>query len=175
MPSTKKIIKNALRDGGVSEDRIDQYDEVIRSAASALDQSPNEPARDVLTRAVGGHSDARSYIGVVAEAVTAARANGNGSQASAPALAEATVVQPGGQPDLLEIADRLREFARRAGLPSRQVEEALTYAGLTVQVMAQASDAQDSGPNEDQAQEDEVGNALDLLTSAVQALRGALQ
>jgi len=183
VPSTKKIIKRALREQGLSDYQLDQYGDVITRAATALDAQPNQPARDVLTRAVGGDYDTRGYISVVATAVDQARSsNGNGSSQTqdVPAKSAVTTVQPTIE-GVAQMADRLREYARQQRLPERQVEEALRYAGMTGVLRPSMSVVQDSmatdpgTPNQDQAKEDEVGNALDLLTAAVQALRSSLQ
>jgi hypothetical protein len=186
--STKKIIKRALREQGLGDSQIERYGDTIQRAANALDAAPGQPARDVLTRAVGGNYDTRSYIDVVARAVEANRSsNGNGSApvqdtpapVDAPAKSAVTTVQPTIE-GVAQMADRLREFARNAGLPSRQVEEALTYAGMTgvlrpTMSVVQDTMADDPGtPNEDQSKQDK-DDALDLLTAAVQALRSALQ
>ena len=184
MPSTKKIIKRALREQGIRDYDLDQYGDVITQAATALDAAPDQPARDVLTRAVGGNYNTRQFIDPVARAVEANRSsNGNGSAPAAvqdaPAKSAVTTVQPTIE-GVAQMADRLREFARNAGLPSRQVEEALTYAGMTGVVRPSMSVVQDSmatdpgTPNRDQSREDKEA-ALDLLTAAVQALRTALQ
>jgi hypothetical protein len=161
VPSTKKIIKATLRNQGLSEDQLDRYDQTIRRVADALDASPNQDVQVVVDRAVGGDRYAvASYIRPVVQALQEARRNG-----SAPSRSEATVVQPSGdQPDLTEIADRLRTFASGRGLPTSVVEEALAYAGLV----------QDDEPEDDQSHDDSVADALDALTSAVQTLRTVL-
>jgi len=188
VPSTKKIIKNALRNQGVSDSQLDSYRSVIERAATAVDAAPDRPARDVLTQTVGGDYTTRSFVDVVARAIETNRSsNGNGSAPApqeptpvdAPAKSAVTTVSPTIE-GVAQMADRLREYARNAGLPSRQVEEALTYAGMTGVVRPSMSVVQDSmatdpgTPNRDQSREDKEA-ALDLLTAAVQALRTALQ
>ena len=186
MPSTKKIIKNALRNQGVSDSQLDSYRSVIERAATAVDAAPDRPARDVLTQSVGGDYTTRSFVDVVARAIETNRSsNGNGSapqaptQQDAPAKSAVTTVQPTIE-GVAQMADRLREYGRNAGLPSYRIEEALTYAGMTGVLRPSMSVVQDSmatdpeTPNRDQSREDKEA-ALDLLTAAVQALRSALQ
>jgi hypothetical protein len=93
-----------------------------------------------------------------------ARRNGSGPQDAAPDTAE---VESG---TLSEIADRLRMYASEHGLPSRQVEEALAYAGLTTTEEPTPEPTPEPGPEEGV----DVNSALDLLSTAVQALRSAL-
>lgn len=166
MPSTKKIIKRTLREQGVTDSQLERYGDTITRVAEALDANPQGDAQQVVTQALGSRRyDVAAYVAPVVTAVMAARRNGSGPQDAAPSLAEATVVTPA----MTEAADRLRTFAASRGLPSDLVEEGLAYAGMTT--------TEDPEPTPEPGPETggDVNSALDLLATAVQALRSALR